>query len=286
MSETGSEKFRRRLQRFLPIVSAGVLIGVVGWIDYATGAEIRVYPLYYLPVSLVAWSGTPVGAVLVSLLSSISWAVSNEAAGLIFSTSAVWLLNTSVQFVGFITVGLLLSVVRRQRDHERRLAREDPLTSLLNSRAFQREAGERLGEARRQGVAVVLAYIDLDNFKWVNDQHGHHAGDEALAAAARTLRRAVRVESDLVARVGGDEFVVLIFGASAEGAERVLNRVRLSIEEKMRTRGWPVTASIGGVVCARPPESVEVLMAQADSAMYDAKRRGKNAVRIAPANEA
>ena len=80
--------------------------------------------------------------------------------------------------------------------------------------------------------------------------------------------------------------MVLFFGASAEAAERVLNRVRSSIEEQMRTRGWPVTASIGGVVCAQPPESVEILMAQADSAMYDAKRRGKNAVRIAPANEA
>jgi len=236
-------------------------IGVIAGIDYFTGTELRVFPLYYAPVSLVAWHGGRREAVVVAVLCAVSWYGSNLLAGLRFS-AAIWLANTFMQGASFATVGLLIATLRAALMRERALSRTDPLTTLLNGRAFYQEAGWLLALCRRKKWPISVAYIDLDNFKAVNDRDGHQAGDELLRKVACQLRSAVRA-SDIVARLGGDEFAVLLPEVNPQEAAVTLERLRSSLAETLTSSAGAVTATIGGVTFMTPPDNVEHMVHQA-----------------------
>lgn len=169
-----------------------------------------------------------------------------------------------------------LAASDRLRDELQTLARQDPLTSAANRREFVRAAEELLADRRTEQLSLLL--MDADRFKSINDRFGHAAGDAALVALADASRDALRAE-DLVARVGGEEFAVLLPGMSAEAAASTADRVRRSIEAA-RTRHEPqVRLSVSiGVATARPGDTVEQLLARADRAMYQVKADGGNAV--------
>ena len=157
----------------------------------------------------------------------------------------------------------------------------DPLTSLPNREHFLR----RLAESRReslQGTGVGVVFIDLDNFKSVNDSFGHEAGDELLVAVARRLRGAVR-PSDLVARFGGDEFLVLAEDLDeARDAAQLAWRLASALHAPFAVAGRAVTvtASFGAVFSRDSDEPDEDLVRKADAAMYTAKHRGSNRVAV------
>jgi two-component system, cell cycle response regulator len=134
----------------------------------------------------------------------------------------------------------------------------------------------------RHGRTTSLAYLDLDNFKLLNDTQGHAAGDAALKAVAATLTDTVR-STDVVGRLGGDEFAVLLPETPFQGATLVLERVHDCIVRLAQERGWPIAVSVGAVVIRPPyPPLTEALRA-ADRLMYRAKRAGKSRVVIEPA---
>ena len=181
-------------------------------------------------------------------------------------------------------------VVRVVLEHEAiqrelaRQARTDPLTGLLNRRAFMEEAGRRLDRLDREGLPGTLVFIDLDRLKPLNDRLGHEAGDAALVLTAGLLRRTFR-PSDLVARLGGDEFALWLDGSdeltAAERAERL--RTGLPAELAHLTAGDPrgMTSSIG--IACRPggsTEELEALIQRADEAMYEVKRAGGGQWRV------
>lgn len=188
------------------------------------------------------------------------------------------------------------AIVRVVLEHEAiqremaRQARTDPLTGLLNRRAFMEELARRFDRLEVDALPGALLFIDLDNFKALNDSRGHDVGDEALRTAASVLRNNVR-PMDLVARLGGDEFAVWLDGAeelsAAERAEqfRILGPVALS---HLSPVGEPaLTMSIG--VAARWPgrgEDAEMLLQRADEAMYAVKRTGRGHWRVARSEEA
>jgi len=172
-------------------MTAAVGILLIGVIDYASGAELRVFPLYFAPVSLVAWHHGRAGALLAAALCSISWLASNLLTGLSFSTPSLWVANTFVQGVSFATVGLLIASLRAALVREQDLGRTDPVTSVSNSRAFHEESGRLLALCRRKARPVTMAYIDLDHFKAVNDRLGH----DARRRASPPCRRAPRLLS-------------------------------------------------------------------------------------------
>ena len=165
----------------------------------------------------------------------------------------------------------------RLRAELQTLAREDPLTSAANRRELLRAADELLGE-RRRGGRVSLLLMDADGFKSINDRFGHAVGDTALVALVEGARSAVRSE-DLVARVGGEEFAVLLPDLDGEAAVRTAERVRRAVAAAAPEghEGLTLTVSIG-VASAEPGDTVERLLARADEAMYRAKRTGGNAV--------
>ncbi len=161
-----------------------------------------------------------------------------------------------------------------------RLAATDALTSLLNRRAFAEMVERDVSLAHRHGWPLSLLLLDVDHFKQVNDRFGHAVGDEVLAAVAATLGLTVR-KSDLVARWGGEEFVVALSHTAVSGARVMAERLRRRIGEKrVDVKGREplvVTASIG-VASLVQGESLEELVARADRAMYAAKAKGRNRV--------
>ena len=264
--------------RALPVWSAGIFgIAVIGAVDYYSGTELRVFPLYYAPISLVAWYRGSRGALIAAALCSGSWFGSNLLAGLSFSSEGMWVANTMLQGASFATVGLLIAGLRGALIRERGLSRTDPLTSLLNSRAFYEEAARLLALCRRKGRPITVAYLDLDGFKEVNDQLGHQAGDELLKSLARVLRASSR-PSDLMARLGGDEFAFLFPEVGAKDAAVALERLRAALVDSLSPQPGRVTGSIGGVTFLSISEDVEAMVRRADARMYAAKRAGKNRV--------
>jgi diguanylate cyclase (GGDEF)-like protein/PAS domain S-box-containing protein len=191
---------------------------------------------------------------------------------------AAWAERDAILFARIAAqFGLALAQLDGQQELERQ-ARTDPLTGLLNRRAFVEEIRIRLGAARRSARPSSLVYIDVDNFKPVNDAHGHAMGDAVLRRIAERLRRIVRV-SDLVARLGGDEFAVWLDEADDDGARKKgqeLLRMTADLAEFSGSPDRPLGFSIGiAVVDPAAAESIDELIERADTAMYGAKRAGK-----------
>lgn len=157
-------------------------------------------------------------------------------------------------------------------------ARRDQLTGLGNRREVERRWPELLQRVRQQGTPLSVAMLDLDHFKQVNDRHGHAVGDRVLVALAAVLRAGTR-GSDLVARVGGEEFLLALPDAGPEGAAEICERLRAQVEAgdwQALAPGLRVTLSVG--LTSTPPYDAETLSLRADAALYRAKEAGRNRV--------
>ncbi|RFF26444.1 MULTISPECIES: GGDEF domain-containing protein [unclassified Wenzhouxiangella] len=189
---------------------------------------------------------------------------------------------TSVLFFMALTISLSLMLFRRKEVHLQFLARHDALTGLLNRYSLDEFAGRELSRAQRGEHDLSLILLDLDNFKQVNDEHGHAAGDHVLAEAAARLREVIR-EGDVAFRVGGEEFLVLLPGAGPKRASQVGERLRLSLAERpfeFRGRRIEVSTSVGVVSYDPLRDDWERMLRRADRALYRAKNAGRNRVEI------
>jgi diguanylate cyclase (GGDEF)-like protein len=174
------------------------------------------------------------------------------------------------------------------REQTRDLAHQatiDGLTGLFNRRYFDTRLEQEIQRQRRQFDDLALLMVDLDNFKDLNDTQGHLVGDRVLREVADILRRAVRI-FDVCARYGGEEFVILMPGANAATALRIAERIRRQVEQHFASglrAGSPVSPTVSvGVSSAQPSTARETLIAQADSALFQAKGAGKNVVCVYP----
>lgn len=254
-------------------------IALIAAVDFFSGVELRTFPLYYGPIAVVAWHFGQWAAIGAALLAAAGWFVSNQLAGLEFSHSLIWVANTLVQAASFATVGVLVARLRAALVREHRLGRLDPLSGLLNSRAFYEEGDRLLRLCRRTSRPITIAYMDLDNFKAVNDSRGHQVGDDVLRRLADQLCATLR-GSDIVARLGGDEFAILFPELGSEEAGQALDRLHVAIAQALGETGSATTATIGAAVFVQLPDTVDELVQRADSTMYAAKQAGKNRVRL------
>jgi diguanylate cyclase (GGDEF)-like protein len=262
--------------------SAVTLVGVIAFADWFTGPELACNVGYLLPVFLAATGGRRAGLGVAAFAAVIWTAVEMESRTHPYTSAIVPYWNPIARFAVLSLVASLVATLTAKLAQERGLSRTDPLTGLPNIRAFHEAATAEIHRMRRTGGALTAAYLDIDDFKAVNDAHGHAAGDELLVLAARTMTGALR-GTDLVARLGGDEFALLLPGASLADAVMRLRTVHSALAAVTTSCQPSVGFSIGAVTFTDPPHSGDHLIAHADRIMYGVKQHGKNTVWAEPA---
>lgn len=251
-------------------------VGLIGLLDNLVRIDLGFSLFYLAPIALVTWvvgrdAGTVLGAIAAFLW---FWA---ELQSHSFSGLALTLWNTVVRLAIFWIITTLLSSLRDAYELESRLARTDALTSITNWRSFHEILTGEIERAQRYRYPITLAYLDIDNFKQVNDQQGHNQGDVLLKGVAQTLSRGIR-NTDVVARIGGDEFIVMMPYTNRNQAQQVLPRIRQNLLLLIEQNTFPVGFSIGVTTFENPSTTVDDMVSVADSVMYQAKQNGKNQI--------
>lgn len=250
---------------------------LIGALDYATPPEIATSVFYLVPIAVGAWFAGRGSGLVMALLAAGAWMAKDIAfRGIPYAEQWMLFWNTSARLFTFSLVAWLIAEVRLQFRREQHLARTDALTGLLNARAFHGELCMELARAGRTAQPFSFAYLDLDDFKLLNDERGHAEGDRALATVADVCRRDLR-RSDVVGRLGGDEFAVILPATDASEAQVAVSKLRDGLKAEMRRQGWPVGLSIGVITCLAPPRTPDDLVRAADQLMYRVKTTGKDA---------
>jgi diguanylate cyclase (GGDEF)-like protein len=268
--------------RFGPL-SEGVALGagfaLILAIDSWNGPYFSLQILYLLPIAVAAWRLGRKVAYACAILAGVAFALVNVDPSL-HGAHPYLLLWRAVSGIGvFAIVAELVSRHRRAIDRLEALASTDPLTDLPTRRVFLEVLEAEVGRASRFGHPLSVAFIDLDDFKKINDTLGHAAGDHVLRATAAVLRDHFRRE-DVVARIGGDEFAVLLLECDAEEAMRLALRALDATARALRAEGSTVTCSVGLLTCREVRAiSAAAVLDRADALMYSVKRAAKSAVR-------
>ena len=264
------------LRRALRLAGYVLLTLLVYWINAVTPAVARLGVLYIIPVLLVTWTeglmwGIVFGMASIGMREAVAWDQMPA------DTPLGWRIGNAAAYVAVVAVAMAgLQTLRRSQAALARLVTQDALTNVLNARAFADRLGQELDRNRRYPRPLALMYMDLDNFKVINDTHGHQTGDAVLRLVADAMRTSVRT-ADIVGRLGGDEFAVLMPETDAQVADAAAKRLVAGLRDVFK--GTPnVTASIGLVSCTATDASTDDLLRRADQAMYDAKRTGKDRV--------
>ena len=270
-------KLEKQSKCFLLLIGF-TLIGGIGLIDFLIGYEFSFSVFYVFPISLVTWFTSRRFGLLASLTSALVWVGADVAAGHSYSYHFIPVWNTLIRLTFFVIIILLLSELRKTTERESKLAHTDYLTNTVNSRFFYDLLQIEIDRFKRYKHTFTLAYIDLDNFKAVNDQFGHATGDQVLRAVASSVRKYMR-KTDVFARLGGDEFALLLPETNEESARVALSKIQDGLLEKMRLSNWPITFSIGVLTCSAVPHTTEELIKMADELMYSVKHDSKNAIK-------
>jgi diguanylate cyclase (GGDEF)-like protein len=255
-------------------IFAGMLLLVLGWVDYLTGFEISFSFFYLIPISIATWYISIRSGYLMTLIGVLAWVFSNLMAGETYSSEWIRFFNTLVRLTVFMMIANLLHELKTALQKEHEIARTDYLTGVFNSREFHEQLAFEVKRADRLHYPISLAYIDLDNFKRVNDTYGHSAGDFQLKRVTQTITATIR-ETDLFARLGGDEFALLLPNVDRQQAELVFQKIENEVMKELAELQSPITLSAGVITFKQPPESVDEMIRKADALMYEAKISGK-----------
>jgi diguanylate cyclase (GGDEF)-like protein len=264
-----------RMPRWWVMVIGLISVALIATLDYATGYEISLSLLYLAPVAMVSWYGGKQPGIALAILSCICWLVADIAAGHDYQHWTIPIWNALVRLGFFLSNGLLLASMRKNLDLQRQLARTDALTGAYTRRVLEERLDHDSRIARRRRYPITVAILDLDNFKHLNDNHGHPAGDRALREMTRLMQSFTR-DVDTVARIGGDEFVLLLPDTDRQYARDVILRLRSGLSQVFATIAPGVTCSIGAVTFMESPPNLREVLRVADALLYDAKQHGKN----------
>jgi diguanylate cyclase (GGDEF)-like protein len=263
----------RRSRRSIVIIGA-VLALCVGIPYYFVGPGIGFSIFYLLPIALTTWYAGRWAGIVISGVSAAIWVAADAVSAIPSSKPSMWLWNFTVRMSLFVINVLLLDAFKREKSS----AREDYLTGLGNRRHFFELAEGEIKRSERYGHPFTLAYIDVDEFKSINDRFGHAAGDALLKSISQSIKSNARA-TDITARLGGDEFAVLLPESGQEAAEPFFNKLYQILSDVARQNSWPVTFSIGVVTFEVPPDSIDEMIRIVDDVMYVVKGSGKNLVR-------
>jgi diguanylate cyclase (GGDEF)-like protein len=269
--------FEKRSKYFWGITGLLLVISI-GFIDYITGYELSFSLFYLAPILLITWFGGRRLGLMVSALSAIAWFNADFLSGNRYSNSSIYLWNTLIRLGFFVVVTWLLSALQRAYKINQELARTDYVTGAVSVRYFYELARIEVDRFRRYKHPFSMVYIDLDDFKAINDRLGHITGDKLLRVITENIHRQIR-PTDILARLGGDEFALLLPETGDEDVKQFISRMHSNLTHEMLRKGWMVTFSIGVVTYNQIPKTVDEMVKLADSAMYSVKANKKNGVR-------
>jgi diguanylate cyclase (GGDEF)-like protein len=257
-------------------------IGAIFVVDLADGKEIWLHILYVFPIGVLALSCAGITPVVIGVLLSLVFLVITLL-GYGLPTAAVTA-NMLIALAAYALVAGLTRLARTSAIAMEILATTDALTGLHNRRSFEKLAEQEIARTIRYGSTFSLALLDLNQFKLLNDSRGHGVGDEALRLLADVLRTNIR-RVDFAARIGGDEFAIMMPGTDGTNCAALCEKLSSIIVDRMKEAGFALTASVGYVCSHDAPDlSLSVLMQKADEAMYAAKccLRGKTQTTATP----
>lgn len=240
--------------------------------------ELSLSIFYLFPISIAAWFIGRWAGYLFSLISAITWLIADI---LLINPSTDSLLpyfNESFRFLVFLFIVFIVSKLHLLYETQKELSITDQLTGILNRRGFIKFANTEIERSRRFSKPLSILYIDLDNFKTVNDNFGHDVGDKLLCKVVKTIKGNIR-SFDIFSRLGGDEFIILLPETGQESACSVADKLKKVVFEKMNYFNWPVSVSVGLAIYNKLPDTVEELIKMSDQLMYAAKQEGKNSVK-------
>lgn len=250
---------------------------LITWLDYLT-SDYSLIIFYLIPVSLMAWFVGTGGGVIFCLFSMAARILTDYESNVIlarYSRLHYW--NLSIELFFLLAMSVLFSALKKNIDTEKQHGSTDHLTGAMNRRAFFELAEYLISRSHRYGSHLALVYMDLDNFKLVNDRGGHAVGDSLLKTVVSVIRANLR-KTDLLARFGGDEFVILLPDIDSAATLPLLEKLQSHLQKTMDENNWPVTFSIGAITYEQAPPDIDAIINGADGLMYKAKHAGKNRI--------
>ena len=253
------------------------LASLIGFFDYWTGSNIDFGVIYLIPIIVGATIGRRFGLIISAYCALIG--LTTDIVLTHYPSEILhYLWDFGSHLVIYVIVALSRSKLLGSMQYERELARTDSLTGVMNTRAFYEKLANEIYRMGRQGYSFSIAYIDVDNFKYINDTLGHSEGDKLLCIITETIRKNIRM-TDSLARLGGDEFALALAEANHEYTQMTVGRICKNLLEEMQRNNWPVTFSVGVITCQKEPPSVDALIKMADELMYSVKNSGKNSIK-------
>jgi diguanylate cyclase (GGDEF)-like protein/putative nucleotidyltransferase with HDIG domain len=250
---------------------------VIEWVIYGTGESATTYTVFYFWIAIYAFQFfTPAQAAGQIGFVFVSYAVVLGLFDTLTSPDVLrWIVTTMALVVSGAMIGALKDRNMRLVEHVSATARVDALTGLMNRRGFDERFEIEIARTRRTGERMSLLIGDLDGFKAVNDGYGHQEGDGVLRAVGACLTQSAR-ESDAAARIGGEEFAILLPDTDEQGAYLAAERLRRIVAEACRELAGELTISIGVATFPQHGREGDSLMRAADQAVYMAKQRGRD----------
>jgi len=254
-----------------------VLIFVLGAVQFILGKTINIAPFYVFPLLFSSWYGSRTTGMLSAVMSVLVYVIIEAAFSRVSPTLNALLLFTAPYLAAYLLLAILIINFRNVHRTEVVAADTDNLTGIYNARSFYAELANELLRSKRYDHAFSLAYLDVDNFKSINDSLGHTAGDKLLKEVANCLVSSLRA-TDVIARLGGDKYACLLPETNQEEAKLAFLKTADLLKRRMAKNKWDVSFSIGVVTFENLPEDIKEAIDIADKVMYSVKNDDKDNV--------
>lgn len=271
-------KFFERRSRFAVLLIAITFSLLLGLVDLATGIELHFLLLYMIPIFLGSWFVSRDVGVGLAIFGSLIWFITDSLNGRAYSSPWIGYWNLLMRTSVFVIFAFTQASLKSKLDELSNLASRDFLTGLPNGRAFYELAAEEM--SRASGLEpMTLACIDVSGIHLVNERLGYPVGDQMMCTIAHTIRQNV-ARPDLVGRLAGTTFAVLLPKTASSGANSVLEKLHNVLKSERRKYSHPLNFYISAVACTQAPRTVAELMQEADSQMIRMKNAKKDFIQI------
>ena len=269
---------KNKTKMFLLYFTSLIILPAILYLEYWSGFKYEFTLFYIVAITALTWFGGRTAGIILAFLTSGLWYYVNFIYFSVEKMTGIVLWKTiTLLMLALLTIYIILRL-KESLENEKRLSRSDPLTGLPNRRHFEDIASVQYNWCKRKMASVSLAFIDIDNFKEVNDSMGHDEGDRLLVDISNSIKESVR-EVDLVARMGGDEFILFLPETDEFEAKRLLTRIQGEAKIIADANKWPISFSIGVVTDHLSHKNIESLIKKADSLMSEIKRSGKDGIK-------